>query len=123
MAARSTAVNRRSPRVTAMSPPRISRPWAASPARKAWAVDPAAAMAATPRARQARKMRKPRTPARNSRAAKRNERSTLGLAHCGPVDDHASVKHWRPAVGAARQGPIVGDQDQGGPALGYQLEH
>src|SRR5690348_12534859 len=64
---------------TARSPPRISAAWLASPARNASAVDPAAAMAATPRARQARKMRKPRTPDRSSRAAKRKERGVKRL--------------------------------------------
>jgi hypothetical protein len=63
---------RRSPTVTEMSPPRISRDWVARPRRNASAVELAAAIAATPSARQARKMRKPLTPERSSRAAKRN---------------------------------------------------
>ena len=56
---------------------------------EASAVELAAAMAATPKARQARKMRKPRTPARISRPAKRRESGINGPAPrpCAPGDD------------------------------------
>src|SRR5262245_44996738 len=90
--------------------------------RTAAAVEPTAAITATPSRRQARKMRNPLKPPRSSRRASLAARRH-SLTGSGTAIQDAPVQQLYRAAATLRQRRIVRDQHQRRTAPRPQLEH